>query len=53
MTTNTVFLCFCEDYKYNNGTTKPYFTSQELVQLVTDFKRNNQKENYVEFAHSD
>ena len=31
---STIFLCFCEDLERNNGTTSPYFMSDDLKKLL-------------------
>jgi len=31
MVIDTIFLCFCEDMKLNNGVDKPYFMNHELM----------------------
>jgi solute carrier family 44 (choline transporter-like protein), member 1 len=36
MTLDTIFLCFSEDCKHNNGRDKPYFMSNEFVRFLTN-----------------
>lgn len=46
MTTETIFICFCEDFEENNGIEKPYFMSQNLMKFVENsrkFKSNKEK----------
>lgn len=40
MTVDTVFLCYCEDYEENNGTTKPYFMSPKLMKVMRKLNGN-------------
>ncbi|GLV34017.1 Choline transporter-like 1 [Carabus blaptoides fortunei] len=34
MAIDTIFLCFCEDCEQNDGLSRPYFMSRELMQFV-------------------
>ncbi|XP_070556799.1 choline transporter-like protein 1 isoform X2 [Ptychodera flava] len=34
MTIDTIFICFCEDCEMNDGVTKPYFMSMDLMTYV-------------------
>lgn len=34
MTIETIFLCFCEDYGKNNGESKPYHMSRNLMEFI-------------------
>lgn len=34
MAIDTIFICFCEDYEENDGLSKPYYMSRELMEFV-------------------
>lgn len=34
MTIDTIFLCFCEDCEVNDGITRPYFMSRNLMEII-------------------
>lgn len=36
MTLDTILICFCEDCEENNGTDRPYFMSDELMQVMKE-----------------
>lgn len=38
MTIDTIFLCFCEDYEYNDGMDRPYYMSRGLMEFVETTK---------------
>ena len=44
MTIDTIFLCFAEDSKHNNGKDKPYFMSDEFKQYMDSTASNAAKE---------
>lgn len=39
MTIDTVFLCFCEDCEQNDGISKPYYMSRDLMVFVENSKK--------------
>ncbi|KAJ1528839.1 hypothetical protein ONE63_007213 [Megalurothrips usitatus] len=39
MVIDTIFLCFCEDCEQNDGISKPYYMSKDLMEYVEDTKR--------------
>uniref|UniRef100_A0A1B6CV87 Choline transporter-like protein n=1 Tax=Clastoptera arizonana TaxID=38151 RepID=A0A1B6CV87_9HEMI len=39
MVIDTIFICFCEDYKMNDGISKPYFMSAGLMEFVNNSKK--------------
>lgn len=39
MTIDTIFLCFCEDCEQNDGVSKAYFMSRDLMKFVHDSKK--------------
>lgn len=41
MTVDTVFICYCEDYEENNGSTKPYFMSPKLMKVMRKLNGNS------------
>jgi solute carrier family 44 protein 1 (choline transporter-like protein) len=34
MTVDTIFICFCDDVEQNDGTSKPYFASVDLRNVM-------------------
>jgi hypothetical protein len=40
MTIDTIFLCFCEDCEHNDGISKPYFMSRNLMEFVQNSKQS-------------
>lgn len=40
MTIDTIFLCFCEDCELNDGITRPYFMSRNLMEFVQNSKKS-------------
>lgn len=39
MVIDTIFLCFCEDCEQNDGMSKPYYMSKDLMEFVEDSKK--------------
>lgn len=39
MTIDTIFLCFCEDCEINNGISRPYYMSRDLMRFIENSKR--------------
>lgn len=39
MVIDTIFLCFCEDCEQNDGISKPYYMSKDLMEFVEDSKK--------------
>ncbi|KAK3925681.1 Choline transporter-like protein 1 [Frankliniella fusca] len=39
MVIDTIFLCFCEDCEQNDGLSKPYYMSKDLMEFVEDSKK--------------
>ncbi len=44
MTIDTIFLCFCEDSKHNNGKDKPYFMSDAFMKYMSSNASNKPAE---------
>ncbi|XP_046568947.1 choline transporter-like protein 2 [Haliotis rubra] len=40
ITLDTIFLCFCEDCEENDGITKPYFMSKNLMQFIDNLNKD-------------
>jgi hypothetical protein len=38
MTVDTIFICFCEDITENDGASRPYFMSTELMNVMKKLK---------------
>jgi hypothetical protein len=38
MTVDTIFICFCEDSEVNDGITRPFFMSRELMEIMQELK---------------
>ncbi|CAG9766256.1 unnamed protein product [Ceutorhynchus assimilis] len=39
MTIDTIFICFCEDCELNDGISKPYYMSRDLMEFVENSKK--------------
>lgn len=39
MTVDTIFICFCEDCEQNDGMTRPYFMSKNLMEVMQELKQ--------------
>lgn len=39
MAIDTIFICFCEDYNSNDGLSRPYFMSKDLMEFVRNSKK--------------
>lgn len=50
MTVDTIFLCYCEDYEENNGSTKPYFMSPKLMKIMRKLNKNS-KESFNQHSY--
>ncbi|KAL7019770.1 hypothetical protein ACKWTF_011243 [Chironomus riparius] len=40
MTIDTIFLCFCEDCEMNDGISRPYFMSRNLMEFIQNSKKS-------------
>lgn len=38
-TIDTIFICFCEDQSMNDGMSRPYYMSKDLMQFVENSKK--------------
>ncbi|CRK86752.1 CLUMA_CG000584, isoform A [Clunio marinus] len=38
MTLDTIFICFCEDCELNDGMTRPFFMSREMMEVMIELK---------------
>lgn len=50
MTIDTIFICFCEDYEENDGLSKPYYMSKELMEFVEKGNRYYNKDDNNQVA---
>lgn len=41
MTVDTIFICFCDDCEENDGNTRPYFMSPELMDVMKKLKEES------------
>ena len=39
MTLDTIFICFCEDCEQNDGTTRPYYMSRDMMDVMMELKQ--------------
>lgn len=46
MTLDTIMICFCVDCEQNDGTTRPYFMSDELMAVMKQLKKATGEENF-------
>lgn len=40
MAIDTIFICFCEDSEQNDGISKPYYMSRNLMEFVENSKKS-------------
>ncbi|KAJ6641931.1 Choline transporter-like protein 1 [Pseudolycoriella hygida] len=55
MTLDTIFICFCVDCEQNDGTTRPYFMSRKMMEVMIELKGEAGGEftNFGAFKHAD
>lgn len=55
MTLDTIFICFCVDCEENDGTTRPYFMSRKMMEVMMELKgaAGGQFTNFGAFKHAD
>lgn len=39
MTLDTIFICFCEDCEQNDGMSRPYYMSKDLMEVMQELKQ--------------
>lgn len=55
MTLDTIFICFCVDCEQNDGTTRPYFMSRKMMEVMMELKgaAGGEFANFGAFKHAD
>lgn len=55
MTLDTIFICFCVDCEENDGTSRPYFMSRKMMEVMIELKgaAGGAFTNFGAFKHAD